>query len=333
VIVLTVYEMDSAWLKYAQTSAFDKKVPIDNVTDLGNDLCGEGSVVSISSSAQYFFETFLLLNSIFFVSYNAWFFTTDIRNYLGLSKSLRHRYDLNGIKCLIIGATDVLLRPVFDVPICLLVVVEVILRHTEFQSTPLTAAVNILRAVSPFCLHMSIIFFLQAIPGIGYLLIYLRRIYWDFIPGAFTIQLFITAFAHFNMTFFGANSQQGCVNEFSDFLTATYTLSLTMINVQDYDQFDVLHQPIMYVGNVLYVCAVGILLCNLIIAMFSDTISKVNERKVLELKLCQLLTCVYVEENFFLLPFHKSIYVKFDTVLSRRRYCYDNVIFSSYVQN
>lgn len=318
-VALTVYEMDSSWLGYTGRAVSDQETNGSNATDVKDANCGNGSVVFMSRNVLQCLEAFLLFTSISFIFINIWFFANDARSYLGWGTHVNHRDDLNGKKCLVVSSMDFLSRPLFDILTCVLAIMEVFIRHTGSQDVLLIAVVSFMRAVSPFCLHMSITFFLQATPGIGHLLICLRKIYWDFVLGAITIEVFVTAFAHFNMVYFGANGRTKCVDEFSDFVTAFYTLFLTMINAQGYDQFDVLYAPIMYIGNVLYVCAVGILLVNLMIAMFSDTISKVSERKTLELKLCQLLTYAYLEEGFSKLPFHRKLFNKAYTALSKIR--------------
>jgi hypothetical protein len=75
--------------------------------------------------------------------------------------------------------------------------------------------------------------------------------------------------------YFQLNSRQGCVEDFSTLGRTAYTLYLTMVNMQDYTQFNVYFPMALYLHHVYCVVTVGILLVNLLVAIFFDTMSNV----------------------------------------------------------
>ena len=58
---------------------------------------------------------------------------------------------------------------------------------------------------------------------------------------------------------------------------------LTVLNMEDYTKFRVHNPSLLYFQHIGYVAVVGILLVNLLVAVFSDTMTKVLSRTVLYL--------------------------------------------------
>ena len=86
---------------------------------------------------------------------------------------------------------------------------------------------------------------------------------------------------------------------------------MTLINMQNYTEFDVKSPTILYATHVCYVLIVAILLFNLMIALFTDIISKVQENRAVEVMICQLTAHLQLEEMMLSLPVLNKLYIRF----------------------
>jgi len=58
-----------------------------------------------------------------------------------------------------------------------------------------------------------------------------------------------------------------------------YSLYLTMLNMIDYTAYDVTDREMLYINHYAFVMVLGILLLNLLIAVFSNTMARIKENQ------------------------------------------------------
>ena len=102
------------------------------------------------------------------------------------------------------------------------------------------------------------------------------------------------------------------------------TLLSTFLNMFNYTPFIVVNALVLYLSHVCFVFIVGILMYNLLIALFSDTVTKIHERRKLEMTLCQLLSCKYLERKVSEVPFLRTLHQRLVLWQLKRNYACEN---------
>lgn len=90
--------------------------------------------------------------------------------------------------------------------------------------------------------------------------------------------------------------------------------------MRTFTEFDTTFPGMLYLAHVCYGFFGGILCYNLMIALFSDIISKVEERKVIEVTLNKLLTQFHLEEIMHLHPLWTKLYKRMTQRSLRRSF-------------
>src|SRR6218665_1024069 len=219
---------------------------------------------------------------------------------------------------------DLITRRVFNIGIAILTIGEIILLRTKIEQGHATTILSLMRVVLFIFIQVSMIFFLQTFPVIGYVLILMRKLNRTFLLCFAVIVIFVSVFSLFEILFFNANSNEGCVNEFSSYLTAAMTLLSTFLNMFNYTPLDVMNALVLYLSHACYVFFMGILMYNLMIAVFSETITKIHDRRKLAMTLCQLMTCKYIERRVSEVPLLRTLHQRLVLWQLKRNYACEN---------
>ena len=138
---------------------------------------------------------------------------------------------------------------------------------------------NYLYMITSMSLVWSMLFFLQLSPFFGYFVIAVQSMMMDLIKFA----LIFVAFAYPYSETFARLVNQGktdnCPEEFSDPLTSFYSTFTIMVNMVDFHSYDVEDKTVLYLLHAIYVFMVPILLLNFLVALFSNSVSHVQENK------------------------------------------------------
>ena len=138
---------------------------------------------------------------------------------------------------------------------------------------------NYLYVLTSMNLVWSMLFFLQLSPFFGYFIIAVQSMMMDLMKFA----LIFVAFAYPYSETFARLVNQGktdnCPQEFSDPMTSFYSTFTVMVNMVDFHSYDVADKTVLYLLHVIYVFTVPILLLNFLVALFSNSVSHVQENK------------------------------------------------------
>ena len=319
--ILFIYEMDSKWLDAMG------KIPEGELHGTKNSsypemtYCNSALSVTLNAQLRIAFEIFLTSIALLNLIYEIWTCYVDFYH-----KGVRKfpYTDLNGRKVMIMLSSDFITRRLLNIGIAILTISEIILLRTTPEHGYATTVLSIIRALSLICIQVSMIYFLQTYPGIGYVLILMRKMNWTFLLCFAVIVIFVTVFSHFEILFFNINSNEGCIDVFSSYLVAAMTLLSTLLSMFNYKHFDVMNALILYLSHACYVFIVGVLMYNLLIAILSETITKVHERRKLEMTLCQLLTYKYLERKVSEVPILRTLYRRLMLWQLKRNYVSKN---------
>src|SRR6218665_3512789 len=248
---------------YGDSSNFNESVIV----------CESYSHLSFSSDVKIFLETYLVVHSVLIILYYIASFVVDSKNtklFFDLSKDIEGRRKDSAFDCLSVAHQYV------NAIYALMVLIEVaILDHpTRSNAMYLTIShvfqTSIILTTITHCLAVS--------NSVGHVVVYIQRM-------MATLSLFLTVAGVFLLCFgrlFVLLFQRGlyqCAEEFSGFISAMYTTGLIFFNMQDLRQFEIDSPFVIYCAHVTFVFGFGILVFNLLIAMFADDVSHVYENK------------------------------------------------------
>ena len=319
-ILFAFYQMDSSWLENLGRVDNDK---IGNATFYSETYCNSGFAIIWPVKFLNFAKVFLFITAIFELTIEVWFIFKVQRNLIPGIKVHFLFADLNGRKSLVINTQDLLIRSFSTFGILVFCMTEIALLSTMSERGTATFIVDMMRSVSPFLYTIALSFYVQHISCISHLVICMRKILVTFIQCGFVLLVLTVAFTRLQITFFEGNSNMGCVQQFSEYYTSCTTMFLTYLNIQDYREFDVTYPAVLYFVHACYVLNIGILFYNLLIALFTDDISKVNERKRFVVTFSELMGQLQFEIAVLLLPYARGIHIKFSSFLLQRYFLTD----------
>ena len=145
---------------------------------------------------------------------------------------------------------------------------------------------------------VSLLFFFEQIPQVGFYIIAIKRMLKDLLYFCVLYGICVAPFVLHFMVFVNTNSAQGCIGQFYNYLTSFYSLFLVMLNMVDFTQFDMYRDSsaILYFSHMIFIFVVAILLVNFLIAVMSDSAARIADRKQILIRL-EKLHAVFVADN------------------------------------
>ena len=186
-----------------------------------------------------------------------------------------------------------------------------------------TVIVDMIRSVSPIAYRIPLSFNMQTIPIVAHIEISFRKLCFTFIQGGVIVLVLALAFTPFGRYAFVGNSNMGCVQQFSNAVTSCGTMFLTYLNMQSYTELYVEYPTVLYFIQIFYVLNIGILWYNLMIALFTDIFSKVQERIAFEATFSELMAQLQFEAAVLRLPFFRTIHLPFSSFFLQRSFLKD----------
>ena len=172
--------------------------------------------------------------------------------------------------------------------IYLMALVVTTVRIVRNISTPIDHSSDIGRLVFILMAFCSLLFFLQQFRAIGFYIIAIKRMLKDLLYFCVLYVLCVTPFVLYFMMFVNTNSVNGCISEFSDYLTSFYSMFMVMLNMVNFTYYDLKNAWIIYASHVIYIFMVAILLVNFLIAVMSDSAARIAKRKQILIRLEKL---------------------------------------------
>src|SRR6218665_3788475 len=176
--ILFIYEMDSKWLDAMGKIPEGELHGTKNTTYPEMTYCNSALSASLNAQLRIVLEVFLSVIALLNLVYEIWTF------YVDFYKNSFWKFpfvDLNGRKVMIMNAFDFISRPVLNIGIAILTIGEIILLRTTTEQGYATTILSVARLVSFIFIEVSMIFFLQTFPVIGYVLILMRKMNWTFL--------------------------------------------------------------------------------------------------------------------------------------------------------
>lgn len=307
--MLYVYEMDRIWLTNIGGIGDDdlKSLKAEMNTSSVNAsfvFCQEFGTIKMPPILRVVIFGYLLFYSIAGLLLD---FYRMLFYFLRLPQVFTARSNLSGRKRIMITRWNTFDRGcnlIFSV----LVIAELLILNEITQRDYLLVVIDIFRLLLTLTSLWNLMVYLQILPGIGQVVIYIREMTPDLASFIVMFCFYTAIFARQFILFFNVNSKQGCIRDFSSFPMALYSLYLTMLNMEDFTQFDVYAREILYIHHFAYVAVVGIMLLNLLIAVFSNTLSKVKEEKEFTIYLSRLNVICFQHYGLSIVPVLSWIY-------------------------
>ena len=142
----------------------------------------------------------------------------------------------------------------------------------------------------------SVLFFAQMLPWIGHFVIAVQRMVTDLLKFTLVYSVFLAAFsiAFARMTYPGKD--YACPKSFESFDRSIYSTIITMLNMVQYQRFNVDDSLGLSTLHVVYVFMVAVMLLNFLIALFSNSVTYVyDNRRVIET--VQKLSVIFMLED------------------------------------
>ena len=106
----------------------------------------------------------------------------------------------------------------------------------------------------------SPLFFMQALPKIGYLVVIVQRMIGDIFLFSVMFALIVLPFSQTLLMFMNVNSKQGCIEEFSSFSESFYSVLRMMQNMLDLSEFHVEHKMAITIIHIALIFFISILI-------------------------------------------------------------------------
>ena len=149
-----------------------------------------------------------------------------------------------------------------------LMIMSVPVHNTERGDT----TADIVRVIATVCAIWSPLYFIQLLPHIGYFVATIQRMMANLFQFLVIFVIILFPFSQMLLVFVNANSKQGCVEEFSNFTHAVYSVLLVMQNVLNLSEFDVEKKYIIMLLHLALILALPIVLVNFLIAIMSSSV-------------------------------------------------------------
>ena len=153
------------------------------------------------------------------------------------------------------------------------------------------------RIISRTFLWWSILYFIQLIPGTDYFVVSIQSMIGILTQFCVIYIFFLFGYMQLFTITINFNLRQGCVSQFSDMYTATYSTFLAMVNMLDFTQFDIINPFSIYIVHIIYVLVAGILLLNFLVAIMSDQIAETRKYKNVILPIQKLSIVLAMERQ------------------------------------
>ena len=134
----------------------------------------------------------------------------------------------------------------------------------------------------------SLLFFMEQLSAIGIYIITMKHLLMDIFYFCILYVLCVVPFLLFFIIFMNRHSKQGCISAFSDYPTSFYSMFMVMLNMINFTQYDLKDPSVIYFTHVIFIFMVAILLINFLIAVMSDSASRIAQQKNILIRLEKL---------------------------------------------
>lgn len=165
------------------------------------------------------------------------------------------------------------------------------------------------RLLSAFCAifaSISVVYYLQFFETVGFFMVTAQQMLFDMKNFLITFIVFAMPYAYvmsslISMEHWSQSRRNQTFVEnvyFSSYLMSHYSVILMALNMVDFVDMELSDKTIVYIVHFLFIIVVPILLLNLLIAVFSTSVSQITEHKTINLT-AHRLNLVWMLENSF----------------------------------
>lgn len=165
----------------------------------------------------------------------------------------------------------------FDIPVLVMVLVDI-----AIYNNPTKENVSFLITMHLWKAHIittTILHHLEIFHSIEYMIVYTKRLFTMVTTFGLVCGGCVSLFTRLFMMMSQLDGVGGCISQFSDFASGLYSKFLMLPNMLDVRGLSIGVPRGMACGPHGFVSIVGVLLYNLLIAMFSDEVDKVSENR------------------------------------------------------
>ena len=272
-----------------------------NSSSNSTEFCDNNGLLKYTTSVTHLMEVLILLGCAVMGSLTL---ISIVRGYIRYKKHGYMFTDLSNKKRSLADSSILFVRYFLHTGFYLTVIVEVFFTRylTLHPSEWALEFLNAIRLMADLYGLWTIRSYLRYFPFVGHIILYMEKIFVHF-NLLLIVLLYITFFfTRIQMLFFNLNSNQGCVEEFSNPLVSYYTMFQTFLNMKDYTGYNSNSKTTLYANHMTYVFIVGLLIFNILVAMITDSVDTVSENRDIEITLSQLESIREIEYNMAAIP-------------------------------
>ena len=231
-----------------------------------------------------FVTTFLLIETILYIRDRKF----------GL---LKQKYSIYGKKNFISNA---LFFKVIEYSFCVMLIMQATLLFTSGSiggNHIIMLILDSIRLAMPLVCIWIIVYPLQLVPHVGPFILSVQGMVADMLKFMLVFFIFLFPYAHGIETFVLTNSQQGCIEDFSNPIETCYTLFKVMLNMVDLGQYDIKNLWALYIMHILYIFIVAILLLNFLVAVMASSAAKIADNEKVILMVSQISVLLDIERT------------------------------------
>ena len=159
--------------------------------------------------------------------------------------------------------------------------------------------VNIIRLCSPTLMAVSILYYVQPIPVVGYYVIAIQRMFMSMMIFTFMVFILLLPFPlSFIMVLSTAMDTQ-CIPGFSDIVETYYSMFKLMMGLMTLDKYELTNNPVaVWVLHFFYMFESAILLLNFLIAIMTDSMASVRRNKKIIQTVQNLSIYIRIEKKY-----------------------------------
>src|SRR6218665_61977 len=274
-----------------------------NISSSGFTFCPEDTSAHVSLTAKRCLEAYLILQSLATVLYDTTMLALRIQFFRVPVVWLR---DLSGKRKKIASGLTSVLEHKINLLFSLMVLVEIVIYNNPTKVNILfLTTMHICQAA---IIIIAILHHMEIFHSIGHVIIYMKRLFTMLTSFATVCGGCVYVFTRLFSMISQLDGTAGCAKQFSDFSSGMYSTFLIFLNVFDVRDLSIDAQAGLRTTHICFVFVVGVLLYNLLIAMFTDEINKVSENKEVALCVDHLWTVGSIDTIGLNTPIVRSMY-------------------------
>jgi hypothetical protein len=121
----------------------------------------------------------------------------------------------------------------------------------------------------------SLLYFVQVVPGLGVFIIIIMHMLGDLASFLFVFLVFLFPFSHIFLVFLKSGGVPPCYEAFSNYMSSFYSTFQVMLNTLSLQNYEVEPNGMLMILHFTFYFVVAVLLINFLIALFSDTVSRI----------------------------------------------------------